>query len=82
MRMAMLLLGQLLFSQNYEVGYQVKYQPEALSKNEVTEDYFLTINGDSKESFFRFKSAANSDFNVNIYKDFSKNIFRKYESIL
>jgi len=82
MRIVVLLLSQLLFSQNYEVGYQVKYQPEALSKNEVTEDYVLTINGDTKESFFRFKSAASSDFNANIYKDFSKNIFRKYESIL
>jgi len=71
-----------VFSQGYNIQYDVTYRPKSSSDSLVTEKYVLTVNSEQRKSLFRFQSAAHNDFNSNIYKDFSANIFSKYESIL
>lgn len=79
---AIFLVNISIFSQGFIVQYDVTYRPRLSSDSLVTEKYQLAINSIERKSFFRFQSAANSDFNANIYKDFSADIFSKYEYIL
>lgn len=74
--------GNFIFSQNYTIGYDVKYRPKVDDSAKVSEKYLLNINTETKESFFKFQDLNHSDFNSNIFKNNSKNIFKKYEMIL
>ncbi|WP_417430898.1 GLPGLI family protein [Halpernia sp.] len=74
--------GNFIYSQNYTIGYDVKFRPKVEDSTKVFEKYLLNINAETKESFFKFQDLNYSDFNANIFKNSSKDIFKKYEMIL
>lgn len=68
-------------SQQYQIQYEVAYKPKLKDSTIVKDFYVLTFNPEQSISIFR---SANSDNNLNtiIYKNFSKDEFVEYESIV
>lgn len=77
-----LFCGISVYSQNYIVGFNVKFRPKLEDSIKISEKFNLNINCKTKESFFKSENLTESDFNANIFKDFTKKIFKKYELIL
>lgn len=75
------IIPQSLLSQQYNIMYKVIFRPQVKDTIKIKENYVLKLNPEKKESMFTSVNPANN-FNASIYKNFTSNIFIKYESIL
>lgn len=72
---------QKIYGQSYEVSYSIGYKPLVSDTLKVKENYLLRFDVKYSESLF-ISTEGNSSFNANIYKNFLKNNFCKYEKII
>ncbi|MRM83114.1 GLPGLI family protein [Riemerella anatipestifer] len=74
-------LSQNILSQQYEITYEVIFQPRLGDTLKLKDYYALKFNLETKESLFA--SLGEDDaINVSVYKNFKKDDFVKYETIL
>ena len=71
-----------LLSQNTLVSYDIIYKPLMHENQTETERYNLLIDNNTKSSFFYSDKIVDNSFNANVFKDFSKDEYYKYEIIL
>lgn len=67
-------------AQNYQITYEIVYQPNKIDSTKEKSTYLLNINPETNVSLF---SAMSKDdmLNMKVYKDFSSDSFIKYESL-
>ncbi|WP_187478522.1 GLPGLI family protein [Amniculibacterium sp. G2-70] len=75
------LINPLVFSQRYQVDYEIKYQPQLLKKEVTKEHYVLGVDMVEKRSNFNAINLMDTTFNSIVLKDFNKSEFQKLEFI-
>ncbi|SNV48365.1 GLPGLI family protein [Chryseobacterium taklimakanense] len=70
-----------IYSQQYEAVYEIVYKPRLNDSLKLKDNYVLRFDTQKKSSFFTSLNEENS-LNFSIYKNFEKESFIKYESIV
>lgn len=74
-------ISQFILSQQYEITYEVAYKATKSDTLKLKNFYVLKLDSEKRESIFTSLKYENS-LNITIYKNFNRNEFTSYESIL